>query len=245
MGDAQNCAEKRLRSLFHWDFSPEFQPRWAPYCGNEAAHVPASPPRLAHLPQRRGPEVPALHAPRRLPGEIHPDRLQGGLGLVAISNIGGVPLLTGSWSVDTGRLRAGRPIRQGSGEVVTTRLQCCFHHRGSCFLSIVGARPAGHARRNSTYSERDMNGRRGAPHMLELERSPPASVPLVSEAGHGTSARWHSGCRAPSADERTATPSEPGDERGRRSRYQLRCGSSSWTLSTRGSHSGPCSVTSA
>jgi hypothetical protein len=67
-------------------------------------------------------------------------------------------------------------------------------------------------------------------------------VPNFSPGGRHTAAI---GCRAPSADERTATPSEPGDERARRRVYQLRCGSSSWTLPTRGSPSGPCSVTSA
>ena len=61
--------------------------------------MPASPARLAHVPQRRGREVPALHALRRLSGEIHSDRLQGGLGLVVISNTGVSRSITGSGSV--------------------------------------------------------------------------------------------------------------------------------------------------
>ena len=62
-----------------------------PYCGDEADQVPASPACLAYAPQRRGPEVPALHALRRISGEIHPDRLQGGLGLVACPQLCGEP----------------------------------------------------------------------------------------------------------------------------------------------------------
>ena len=39
------------------------------------------------------------------------------------------------------------------------------------------------------------------------------AVPVVSEAAHGMSARWHAGCRCTSAGERTATPNEPGRAR--------------------------------
>ena len=63
---------------------PNFRLVCARYCGDEAAQVPASSARLAHAPQRRGSEVPTLHALRRLSGEIHTDRLQGWPVLVAI-----------------------------------------------------------------------------------------------------------------------------------------------------------------
>jgi hypothetical protein len=108
MGDAQNCSESDLGPDFIGTLVPEFQLMCAQYCGNEAVQVPASPARLAHVPQRRGPAVPALHALRHLPGEIHPDRLQGGLGLVAISNTG-VPLNYGELE----RWKHGETLRAG------------------------------------------------------------------------------------------------------------------------------------
>jgi hypothetical protein len=81
---AQNCAEA-AQNLYRSDLGPAFigtlVPNFklvcAPYCANEAAQVPASLARLAHAPQRRGPEIPALHALRRISGEVHADGLQG------------------------------------------------------------------------------------------------------------------------------------------------------------------------
>jgi hypothetical protein len=50
--------------------------------------VPASSARVAHAPQRRGPEIPALCTLRRVPGKDDHDRLQGGLGLALWTTVG-------------------------------------------------------------------------------------------------------------------------------------------------------------
>ena len=73
----------------------------------------------------------------------------------------------------------------------------------------------------------------------------PDSVPVMNEAVHGTSARWHARCHSPSASGRTATDSEPGDTPGRTCCCQLRCVNSCWMRSMRASHFGRCSATSA
>jgi TIR domain len=74
-----------------------------------------------------------------------------------------------------------------------------------------------------------------------------ATARARSSIGLGCMARRPAGTAAvdaPAAGGRTATRSEPGDEPDRRSGHQLRCGSSSWTPSTRASRSGRYSVTS-
>jgi hypothetical protein len=66
------------------------------------------------------------------------------------------------------------PSGAGSGEVSDEEVNSAAFTiaEGSSVVSLALALPVTHVA-NSTYPERDMNGRRGAPHLLELEHERP------------------------------------------------------------------------